>query len=229
MSGPITAELRREYGDNLLSPVQIQDAFAFAAVDITEDKRYDRAWRPTNALVKYRPLKKRSRDVYRWCKAQMDALWVRARVERLFQITTPPEDQRGEKCCFDQAFVAARSNDDGSFDSTVFVASDHYGTTWIYFPEPMPETDLCSAIAAAFWELLLARPEDIHDFTDRMYHSGVGVMVKIGLRQGIPFMEDDLQFTEEQVPTPPCPQCGKPLRTAKARQCFECGADWHGQ
>jgi hypothetical protein len=26
---------------------------------------------------------------------------------------------------------------------------------------------------------------------------------------------------------PPCPLCGKPLRTKKAEQCFECGADWH--
>lgn len=24
-----------------------------------------------------------------------------------------------------------------------------------------------------------------------------------------------------------CPNCGKRLRTAKARQCFECGSDWH--
>ena len=26
---------------------------------------------------------------------------------------------------------------------------------------------------------------------------------------------------------PPCSQCGRPLRTRLARQCFECGKDWH--
>ncbi len=28
---------------------------------------------------------------------------------------------------------------------------------------------------------------------------------------------------------PPCPHCGSPMRTAKAQQCFTCGADWHGR
>ncbi len=25
----------------------------------------------------------------------------------------------------------------------------------------------------------------------------------------------------------PCPYCGFPLRSEKAKQCFQCGADWH--
>jgi hypothetical protein len=24
-----------------------------------------------------------------------------------------------------------------------------------------------------------------------------------------------------------CPYCGRPLRTERAKQCFECGTDWH--
>jgi hypothetical protein len=28
------------------------------------------------------------------------------------------------------------------------------------------------------------------------------------------------------APVTPCPSCGKPLRTALAQQCLECGADW---
>ena len=27
----------------------------------------------------------------------------------------------------------------------------------------------------------------------------------------------------------PCPHCGAPLRSERAQQCLECGANWHGQ
>lgn len=64
------------------------------------------------------------------------------------------------------------------------------------------------------------------------------------LRQGS-FM-DRMRFAREQTGCPmlwakiwalhphgghdttPCPECGKPLRTKLAQQCWECGADWHG-
>jgi hypothetical protein len=28
-------------------------------------------------------------------------------------------------------------------------------------------------------------------------------------------------------PQPPCPYCGKPLKTDLAKQCLACGMDWH--
>ena len=31
----------------------------------------------------------------------------------------------------------------------------------------------------------------------------------------------------EKEPGPPCPYCGAPLRTPKAKQCRICGTDWH--
>lgn len=42
----------------------------------------------------------------------------------------------------------------------------------------------------------------------------------------------DATWAEANAPRtggPPCPKCGQPLRTAKAQQCFKCGAKWHGR
>jgi hypothetical protein len=35
------------------------------------------------------------------------------------------------------------------------------------------------------------------------------------------------QHPEFDASGPPCPHCGQPLRTDRAKQCFHCGADWH--
>jgi hypothetical protein len=38
---------------------------------------------------------------------------------------------------------------------------------------------------------------------------------------GVGIFTDVLDFSKR------CPECGEPLRTARAQQCLECGADWH--
>jgi hypothetical protein len=35
------------------------------------------------------------------------------------------------------------------------------------------------------------------------------------------------EFQKSYAGNLPCPECGKPLRSNQAKQCFECGADWH--
>jgi hypothetical protein len=34
-------------------------------------------------------------------------------------------------------------------------------------------------------------------------------------------------FGKGNQPGPPCPYCGAPLRTPAAKQCRQCGTDWH--
>jgi len=38
--------------------------------------------------------------------------------------------------------------------------------------------------------------------------------------------EDGIEM-ELLLPDPVCPECGKPLRTRRSKQCRFCGADWH--
>ncbi len=34
-------------------------------------------------------------------------------------------------------------------------------------------------------------------------------------------------YGKDKQPGPPCPYCGSPLRTPNAKQCRNCGTDWH--
>ena len=54
---------------------------------------------------------------------------------------------------------------------------------------------------------------------------------QLGVDAGL-YQDEELVFEVapspvNKKPAPPCPQCGKPLRAELAKQCFECGADWH--
>lgn len=55
---------------------------------------------------------------------------------------------------------------------------------------------------------------------------------EIRARTGCPSLWAKIWAFHPQGPhpsPPPCPYCARPLRTAEAQQCFECGADWHGE
>lgn len=62
--------------------------------------------------------------------------------------------------------------------------------------------------------------EDVHpDIRSALELSGIGV-------------SEPERWPNEQPNWPkpkvtPCPKCGASLRSSLAKQCFECGADWH--
>ena len=35
------------------------------------------------------------------------------------------------------------------------------------------------------------------------------------------------RYMKSLEPVVPCPHCGQALRSPKAKQCFDCGMDWH--
>ena len=110
---------------------------------------------------------------------------------RTYDFGTPAEV---EKSPLDVAFVAKPSGSDVEFP---FVCTDYYGQSGLKLNELGPEPDTQTAIAAAFWQLLLSEPEDVADFETGVYHPGAGVWMHFGCRQG------DITHSESADEQPP--------------------------
>jgi hypothetical protein len=127
-----------------------------------------------------------------------DGPWVRGRIERLFGVSSPPEQERYEKTGLHAEFVAVFSEQGGGLVAVPFWCTDHYLKSGLMFSEKedRPPAELCDSIAEAFWGLLLADPYDLPDYNDRMFHSGAGVWLAFGVAHGKPFIDE-----QEEEPT----------------------------
>lgn len=119
-----------------------------------------------------------------------DAPWASGRIQRVFQQRQIPEDERGEKCCTLFTFLAVIVDRD-SIVGIPFVCTDHYGESILLFgDDPPPDAETMQSVANAFWSLLLSKPNDLADYSDRMEHLGAGVTIEFGVDDGVPFMRE---------------------------------------
>lgn len=106
-----------------------------------------------------------------------EALWVRARIGRVFGIAPP--SPLGKRCLLDAAFLAVAHPRRGPFlEAYPFVCTDSDGeepvdyewfdtTVGLAFPRTNPpEPTTRRRIADAFWGLLLSAPDDLATFGD---------------------------------------------------------------
>jgi hypothetical protein len=116
---------------------------------------------------------------------QYDAAWVRARLPLVFGFT--PELSEGENSLLNVGFIAAAA---GSSVGFPFLCTDYYGRTGLMFSEEGPDENIKAKIAAAFWSLLLQSPNEVADFEAAVYHSGAGVWMHFGCKDGEPCYEE---------------------------------------
>ena len=99
---------------------------------------------------------------------------------RVFGFT--PEVSDAEKSLLDVGFVAVATGNAG----LPFICTDYYGRTALMFSPDGPAKDMQAKIAAAFWALLLASPDDVEDFEATVFHLGAGVWMHFGCQDGVP-------------------------------------------
>lgn len=155
-----------------------------------------------------------------------ETLWVRARIGRIFGIAPP--SPLGKRCLLDAAFLAVRTARSGPFlEVHPFVCTDSDGEEpidyeWfdtrvglVFGPTEPPRRALRSRIADAFWNLLLANPDDLATFGD--YYDSYDAGYCVGC-DGRNLFCDDLDHTDGEEPdlSPdgfgfngrwPCPDC----------------------
>ncbi|MCA9069402.1 MAG: hypothetical protein KDA84_10785 [Planctomycetaceae bacterium] len=131
-----------------------------------------------------------SAEVRALIRPRQNAIWIRARAQRLFHIPSSVAEDRIEKSFFQAEFLAIFP-EEGQYIGVPFECSDYYGRTGLTFSsEDSPPESLQDKIADAFWELLLSDPNDIEDYRDTMFHLGAGVEIEFGVEDGEPFFEE---------------------------------------
>ena len=77
----------------------------------------------------------------------------------------------------------------------------------------------------SLWRGTIAEPDQPEEDPDGRYFEAVGIAVDGYFRVIMAELVENAVRMDK--PTVLCPQCGFPLRSEKAKQCFQCGADWH--
>ena len=116
---------------------------------------------------------------------QYDAAWVRARMPRVFGYA-PVFVEEEENALLDVDFVATPS---GQAEAMPFVCGDHHGRACLLFKTDGEDPAVRQRIAAAFWSLLLANPDDLADFEQMVYHEPSEMWLKLGCLHGNLFCE----------------------------------------
>jgi hypothetical protein len=140
-------------------------------------------------LEKYLQAQKLPAGIKALIRPGEDAPWACGRIQRVFSLPQLPEEDRGEKSCMCFDFLAA-FQENGQLVGIPFGCTDYYGQSLLMFSGDAPPRPLIDRITNAFWQILLAEPQELAEYTDHYYHTGAGVEVRFGVRDGEPFMEE---------------------------------------